>query len=99
MVSDKADDALPRLFDVPLGEANEFDVVVVQPGFSLAERLAVRPRVPADFVVAADELRDPGVRVRGEAGEGRIAEDNWNCGLRIADCGLRGKRWLLSCAT
>ena len=95
VVGDEADDAAAGLLDVPLGQADELDVVVVQPGLPLAEPLAAGPHVAADLVVAAHEPGDPVVGVGGEAGEGRVAEDDGNCriadcGLQIADCGSEG---------
>ena len=88
VVGDEADDAGAGLLDVPLGEADEFDVVVVEPGFALAELLAIGADVAADFVVAADEAGDPGVGVGGEAGEGRVAEEDGE-GFQISDFGFQ----------
>jgi hypothetical protein len=92
VVGDKADNAATCPLDLPLGIAEEFYVVVVQPGFSLPQPLAAGDDVSRTSLVAADEFRDPFAPVRGEAGEGGIAEENqWE--LRIADCGLRiGRR-------
>ena len=93
VVGDEADNATARLFHVPLGQADELDVVVVQPCLPLAELLAVGANIAPDFNVAADQTRDPVAGVRREAGEGRVAEEDRNIfGFWILDFGLRDCR-------
>src|SRR5262245_54279757 len=41
VVGDEADDAAAGLLDAPLGQADELDVIVVEPRFSLGQLLAV----------------------------------------------------------
>ena len=91
VIGHKTDDAGSCLFDMPLGEADEFDVVVVQPGFSLAELTGRWPARSREF----RRRHAPGeaiqsLVVRGEAGERRVAEEDGDFGFWILDFGLSG---------
>ena len=68
MVGDDAHHAFLHLFHLLLGEADELDVVVLQPlEVSFTQRLAVHG------LIGVDLLRDPGAGVLGVAGVGRVA--------------------------
>ena len=89
MICDKAQDSFATLLDLPLGKANELDVIILKPlGVFLAERLAIdllvifykltdesQETAANGFVFELDFLDFPR-SVCGVAGIGRIAKDD-----------------------
>src|SRR5207249_12137978 len=53
MVRDEAEDALPRALDAPLAQADELNVIILEPDLLLAKREAV------DLAVVLLQARDP----------------------------------------
>jgi len=80
VIRHQRDDSSAGLLDAPLGEAEEFHVVVVQPVLLLAKRRAVDVKITRDFLtggrLAAQQLVDPRMFARRNAAIGRIAEND-----------------------
>ena len=89
MVGNEAEDTFAGAFDAPLREADEFDVIVVQPLWvALSEWFAVDVEVATGScftVVAAEEACDPLSFVGRVSGVRGISQDDHD-GLVTLDC-------------
>ena len=95
VVGDEAQHALARALDPPLGEAEELDVIVVQPfRVPFAERFAVHPEIAAGLVGAVPASQQPGdpcAPVGGVPGIGWVAEHHHHRLLALH--GVRPRRF------
>lgn len=69
MIGDEAEHAFARAVDAPLGKADEFDVVIIEPfGIAFTKRFAVAHKIIRLLGVIADDfffliLKDDGLPV------------------------------------
>ena len=79
MIGDHRHDAAPGLVNLPLGKAQELDVIILKPEFFLPERLAVHGVVTLRAVqVGFEQFLRPVVLIGRDARIGRVAQDDQN---------------------
>ncbi|HPL69495.1 MAG TPA: hypothetical protein PLR56_04840, partial [Brevefilum sp.] len=78
MVGDHRHDALAGFVDLPLGKAQELDVIILQPFWIfLTQRFAVHRVIALRAVnIGFQQLLRPCILVRRNAGIGRVAHDH-----------------------